>query len=304
VIDVGCYLCGSDRAVTLFEQTFQDPYLNLVNPELNAVTRHWKACADCGFVYRTPMLSESEQETLYRNYGDDVFKKESPDAYFDRIASMPPSESENHAKAVWLKDRLERVGTLLSVAGSLSVLDVGCGAGLLMRKLKDVLPIPLDLCGVELNPDYAALAARRLRGDIRRVDYRPGLFGRKFSLVMCTKVLEHVRDPENFVGRLTDDLADGGVLFLEVPDIMDVENLPAEHDRFFIPHIYFFSPNAMAEILSRLGLGVISSRSVTTPSGRSYLQVLAGRSVPAAKTSKPYDDAAALLKARRAKFTN
>lgn len=303
MIDVGCYLCGSDKSVTLFEQAFTDPYLNLVDPALNAVKRHWKTCADCGFIYRTPMLTEAEQESLYRNYGDDVFKKESPDAYFDRIASMPPSESENHAKAVWLQESF--VGLVSASEGRpLSVLDVGCGAGLLMRKLKDVSPVPLAFCGVELNPDYAALAARRLGADIRRIDYRSGLFGRRFSLVMCTKVLEHVRDPEQFIGMLADDLADGGVLFLEVPDIADIENLPAEHDRFFIPHIYFFSPSTMAELLARRGLGVIASRSIMTRSGRSYFQVLAGRSIPAGRMPRPYDDAVALLRKRRAKFTN
>jgi 2-polyprenyl-3-methyl-5-hydroxy-6-metoxy-1,4-benzoquinol methylase len=103
------------------------------------------------------------------------------------------------------------------------------------------------------------------------------LFGRTFDLVMLTKVLEHVPDPAPFVQDLAKDLGPRGVLFLEVPDVLDLELLPPDHDRFYIPHIYYFSRAALAELVQRAGLAVLTARTVTGQRNRSYLQLLAAR---------------------------
>lgn len=302
--DVACYLCGTSAAVTLFEQKGEDPYLNFVNPALNGVPRFWKACETCGFVYRSPVLDEQELGTLYENYGRDVFRKEAPDAHFDRIDALPPEVSENHPKALWLSSELEKHwGESKLQNEETAILDVGCGAGLFPYKLKKFVN-KAALFGVELNPDYASLAKRRAGMTIRQDNYRAGLFGRRFDLVMSTKVLEHVADPRFFIAELAKDLAADGVLFLEVPDILDVAELPAEHDRFYAPHLYYFTTKTLAILLAEAGLEVLRARSVTMGRERSYLQLLAVPTNRKIELAKPYDSAAELLRKRRLKHTN
>lgn len=299
---VPCYLCGSAERKVLFAQRGHDPYLDMINPGLHALTRNWTVCTCCGFVYRDPMPDAGELDVLYAAYERDVFRGTDSDAYFDRIVSLPPNESENFQKVRWLAEVMVTQG-LGGGGRGLSVLDVGCGGGTLLHTLSGMVDTR-RVCGVELNSAYAELASRRLDADVRCEAYSCGRFGEAFDLVVCTKVLEHVADPLPFLAGMVKDLVPRGLLFVEVPDIADIAVLPPEHERFFIPHLYYFSARTLGALLVRVGLAVIVSRSITTSRGRVYLQVVArhteeyeGRiSKPVAvKLPEPYDDSEVLL---------
>jgi len=290
--EVGCCLCGSDAKSVLFAQEGFDPYLKTISEDLEKIPRFWCVCDNCGFVYRSPTLEDHELARLYEHYEEEIFKSTTPDAYFDKIVGIPDAESENVQKINWLKETLGEQGPG-KPAAEMSVLDVGCGGGTLLYAIFEKLGCT-DLCGVEMNKAYAGLAARRLDADIRNQSYSSGMFERTFDLVVNTKVLEHVPKPGAFIRELASDLSPEGILFLEVPDIMDVYMLPPRHDRFYIPHIFYFSANTLREFLAGAGLSIITHRSVTTHRGRSYLQILAARSREAARSDAPYDDPEAL----------
>lgn len=293
---VKCYLCGSDVKTALFLQEGRDPYLEIVSKNLLKVPRYWYVCDDCGYVYRSPVLEESELKKLYENYEKDVFKNSTSDDYFDKIINIPEPDSENAQKTIWLERTLIEHG-LGSDLHAISVLDVGCGGGTLLYALSKKLGCT-NLYGVELNQPYADLAKRRLDADIRNEKYQSGMFGKKFDLVVFTKVLEHIPEPLPFIAELARDLSTKGILFLEVPDIMDIYSLPPSHERFYIPHIYYFSANTLRELLAREGLSILTNRSITTHRGRSYLQLLAGHSSEAKPSEMPYDDPQALKRKR------
>lgn len=291
--DVACYLCGSEAGEVLFEQEGHDPYLALVFDARPDRPLSWMVCRGCGFVYRSPVLEPEELETLYAQYEEDVFADTDPDEYFDKIITLPAEVSENQQKVDWLGDVLDRPTAGLD--RGLRVLDIGCGGGTLAHTLAASLPVR-ELCGVELNPAYAALAARRLDADIRNQAYERGLFGGVFDLLVCTKVLEHVPDPLPFLREMWHDLHEDGFLFLEVPDLRDMFSLPPDHERFWIPHIHFFSEHTLTELLRRAGFDVREARVVTTSRGRAYLQVLAVRREEGERTAAPYDSAVEVLR--------
>lgn len=286
-----CYLCGSDSRRTLFAQSMDDPYLALAFDRPPSEPLNWVVCRECGFVYRTPALDAGELETLYARYEEDVFKNTDPDAYFDRIVSLPRDRSENWGKVDWLAGALEGLGA----AARPSVLDIGCGGGTLLHTLGERMPLG-PVCGVELNPAYAELASRRLCADVRNEAYACGLFGRSFDLLVCTKVLEHVPDPLPFLAEMGRDLSEGGFLFLEVPDVSDLLHLPPDNPRFYIPHIHFFSAATLGALLVRAGFAVRETRVSVTHRGRAYLQVLAVRGVGEEPAAPPYDDPELLVR--------
>ncbi|HWJ59803.1 MAG TPA: bifunctional 2-polyprenyl-6-hydroxyphenol methylase/3-demethylubiquinol 3-O-methyltransferase UbiG [Sphingomicrobium sp.] len=99
-----------------------------------------------------------------------------------------------------------------------SALDVGCGAGLLAEPLArmgaKVTAIDAALELVEVAKDHAS-------GQGLDIDYRAAavedLTG-TFDLVTAMEVIEHVADPQAFVGSLGARLAPGGLLILSTPN--------------------------------------------------------------------------------------
>ena len=283
---VCCYLCGSGRGEVLFEQPGGDPYWDLIFDQPPSAPLNWLVCRDCGFAYRSPVLDEDELKILYARYEEDVFKGIDPNTYFDRIVHLPRDVSENWAKADWVATVMEGLG----LGESPSVLDIGCGGGTLLHTLNERVSLG-DVCGVELNPAYAELALRRLGADIRNELYTSGAFGRVFNLIICTKVLEHVPNPLPFLQQMASDLSEDGLLFIEVPDVSDLYTLPPSNERFFIPHIYFFSTNTLSTLLAKAGFYVREIRVISTHRGRAYLQVLAAKGQGGRPICKPpFDD--------------
>jgi len=280
-------MCGASLRTLLFKQRGRDPYLEIVFGPSKIVDLCWYVCDRCGFVYRSPILDEAEMAKLYSNYEADVFKDCDPDEYFDKIVAIPDADSENVQKTIWLGDIL-REHIHNQAIHSLSVLDVGCGGGTLLHTMCEKLSFG-ELCAVELNKAYADLAKRRLNADVRNQKYEPGLFNKSFDLVVCAKVLEHVIDPEPFLSALAEDLAEDGLLFVEVPDVSDMYTLPPDHERFYIPHVYYFSCSTLGVMLGSVGLKVLSNRNVVTHRGRSYLQIVARRGGPSEPPLPPYD---------------
>ena len=111
-------------------------------------------------------------------------------------------------------------------------------------------------------------------------------------MLINTKVLEHVADPLPFLKEMFDDLEIGGLLFIEVPDVSDMFSLPPTHERFWIPHIYFFSANTLGALLRKVGFHIVAHRVIETARQRSYLQFVAEKTeiVSAKIVVKPYDD--------------
>jgi 2-polyprenyl-3-methyl-5-hydroxy-6-metoxy-1,4-benzoquinol methylase len=98
------------------------------------------------------------------------------------------------------------------------VLDVGCSAGYLSRRLVER---GSTVVGIELD-EQAASQARRwcetvLTGDVETMElpFEPG----SFDVVMCADLIEHLRDPLAFLGRVRPLLRPGGRIVLTTPNV-------------------------------------------------------------------------------------
>jgi len=93
-----------------------------------------------------------------------------------------------------------------------SVLDVGCGTGLLLRHMK------ADAVGLDINPWNVKKAkehARRqvIRGDAELLPIRSSVL----DLVICTETLEHLPDPSRALGEVHRVLKQNGKIIGSVP---------------------------------------------------------------------------------------
>lgn len=96
--------------------------------------------------------------------------------------------------------------------------DVGCGAGLLAEPLTR---LGAEVTGVDAAPENIAAARLHAEGQGLAIDYRVGgveTLTQKYDLVTSLEVIEHVRDPRNFVWGLAEALAPDGLLILSTPN--------------------------------------------------------------------------------------
>ena len=97
----------------------------------------------------------------------------------------------------------------------LTILDVGCGGGLLAEPLARlggqitaVDPLPASIEAAKQHAEAAALSI-----DYRSVSLESlGLAGQRFDLVIASEVIEHVAEPADFVAALAEVTRSGGLL--------------------------------------------------------------------------------------------
>jgi len=101
------------------------------------------------------------------------------------------------------------------------VLDVGCNTGALGAAYRRLNP-RAHLLGIELDPEAAALATRRL-DQVAVVDVEqdplPFELDRPIDCIVYGDVLEHLRDPWAVLGRQIEALADDGTVVICVPNM-------------------------------------------------------------------------------------
>jgi SAM-dependent methyltransferase len=96
-----------------------------------------------------------------------------------------------------------------------SMLDAGCGTGVLLQKLHEKYP-HARLAGFEYSPEGLEFARRRLPGaEFSVLDLSRSSLEEKFDLVTCIDVLEHIPDDRAALRNLL--AMTGGHLILSVP---------------------------------------------------------------------------------------
>lgn len=99
------------------------------------------------------------------------------------------------------------------------LLDIGCGSGWLGREIKQ--KNDCYVVGITISEEEAALASQRLdrviRCDLNNFD--PSELG-KFDCIVCSHILEHLYQPQDFLRRLRNNLIPEGVLIVALPNIL------------------------------------------------------------------------------------
>lgn len=100
-----------------------------------------------------------------------------------------------------------------------SVLDIGCGAGLLSEPL---CRLGGDVTGVDAAFENIAVAKAHAEEQHLNIRYLTGelesVEDTNFDLITAMEVLEHVADPEQFIQAIADKLDPNGLLILSTPN--------------------------------------------------------------------------------------
>lgn len=185
------------------------------------------------------------------------------------------------------RDRLEIQRLVPAHAGS--VLDVGCGAGVLGAALKRRGIV--EVVGVEIDPDAAATAEKVLDrvhiGDIEAIDLPYGTS--TFDCIILADVIEHLRDPWALLKRLVPLLKADGRVIASLPNVRhwSVVRGLLQGEWTYLPagildqnHFRFFTLKSGRALLESAGLTVIEVYPVCSESVPDLAPLLqAGRSL-------------------------
>lgn len=141
-----------------------------------------------------------------------------------------------------------------------SIVDIGCGAGLVLKEVIECLPNVREGLGLDISPQAITLAKRletpKLRfdtGDFRQLNDQR-------DLVLCLDVFEHVDD---YLGFLQDLRAVASYFVFHIPLDMNVSAVVRDNFatiRSKVGHLHYFSESTALATLSYCGYEVLRSR--------------------------------------------
>lgn len=137
----------------------------------------------------------------------------------------------------------------------LEILEIGCGAGYLLHRLRQM---GARVSGVE--PDQTCARAARAAGlEVVNSEFDECAFDRKFDVIVHHNVLEHMTEPERFLRAQIGLLKSRGLIALAVPD--EAASIEQGHlSMLYHQHWAYFSRETITALARSVGAHVLSSR--------------------------------------------
>ena len=219
-----CYLCGHEAFDTLPGKVRDMPELGILK------------CRACGLV-----CLES-------------FEHIAPDYYSSAYTEQNhPDQDWQHHLNERLRDDARRAEQLLPLVANRRYLDVGCGGGGVLLKLRKhcasaagvepqvVWNQHLQNAGITVHAELDELAPRSQ------------------DVISLFHVLEHVPDPIPFLRALRDKLDHNGALVIEVPNADDAllglyRSQAFSEFTYWSPHLFLYNPATLRRLLAKAGI--------------------------------------------------
>lgn len=199
-------------------------------------------CKRCGLVYLNPRLTPRQE--VNEEYSADYYIK-----IFLRQESKTKEEIEEEVN--------KNIGRAEEISGECNkggkILDIGCGLGFFMACLKRY---GWDVTGIDISEWATNFAKEKLglnvfTGIIENIE-----FNTQFDVITIYHVLEHLSDPLKTLRRITEIIANEGILIIKGPNLASFDaiwhgrNWRGYDDR---THRYYFTPKTYEMILEKAG---------------------------------------------------
>ncbi len=143
------------------------------------------------------------------------------DEWWDPTGKFAPLHRLNPVRIGYIRDRAAAHWQRDALSGraldGLSLLDIGCGGGLLSEPMTR---LGARVTGVDASARNISVAALHAERQGLSIDYRQGTAealadsGAKFDIVMALEIVEHVSDVDLFLRSCGNMVKPGGLLFL------------------------------------------------------------------------------------------
>lgn len=245
-----CLFCNSGEFEIVFEYK-QPPRGEVRFPfSDNNYYRVVYRCLVCGhFLSQHEMNISALYEDAYvqSTYGgSDGIRKN-----FDRIVGLDPAKSDNYGRAQRIIEFMAKQFESHSRNKHIpTVLDVGSGLCVFLYKMKaagwDCTALDPDIRNVQHAQQVVGVQAVN-------ADFMLAKDLGRFELITFNKVLEHIQDPVAMLAKSRENLRDGGIVYIEVPDGECAVVEGPGREEFFIEHLHVFSLASLALLARQAG---------------------------------------------------
>lgn len=275
-----CYLCSSPTSIL---------YSHLTDRLANA-EGSWSfiecTSKSCGLISSFPLPQEDEINSLYEGYsvnqsGRMYGKGTRWSRFLNGIADTVETRCYgcSHGAVSGLADKTGRkVGRLVTPfpylyrlfgerimwvnrrKGDTRILDIGCGSGTLLNRLRS---LGWTTLGVEPDP-VAAEKGRQLgleieTGTIETIDWG----NRTFDAITLQHVVEHMLDPVSTMSQIRKLLNPNGLVYIAIPNpnSLGAKWLGPDWLGWDVPrHLHMFPGAALSKLLDQSGMQILSIR--------------------------------------------
>lgn len=206
-------------------------------------------CAACGLARTTPRLAADALPEFYEEDYHALHQSvETPKA-----GTALFREGQGKAIAQFVSDFLP--------SGPISVADIGCGTGQVLRELEAALGTGRVIAaGCEYAASFVE-AGRAAGSDIRHGGPETLLESAPFDLVILSHVVEHFPEPIDDLGLIRRLGHANSVFYVEVPGLLTIDQKREYAYRFdqyvTVAHTYHFTLSTLASTMSRAGFTLI-----------------------------------------------
>lgn len=240
MLSTQCAVCGKKQRIKeLYKENFST---NQINAQIFSARRspdrlHYRLvkCVNCGLIFSNPVFPVKTVEKLYKkskfNYNlESYFLKKT---YGEYLRQVLPSNNFDKLK----------------------ILDIGCGNGFFMEEAME-MGIK-NVFGIEPSIGSIKKASQEIKKNIKCDILRPRLFrNNSFDIICFFHTLDHVFDPNVFLGIVHDLLKKNGKVICVVHDTegLSVRLFGEKSPIFDIEHIYLFNKKTLAKIFKKNNL--------------------------------------------------
>lgn len=229
-----CSICGESESTLVFDQPMKSiiglqdmDYHHLIN-----------ACSTCGFIYASPI----PKDQFIQQYYEQMSNYEHPES-----SGIKPA-----AEMRQIDRQLEIIAGGFATGFTGRALEVGCSIALGLSRLKEV---GWNVLGLDPSEKCIEISRTRLGVEVRKGFLSLHLLQDKapFDLIILSHVLEHLVDPAWAMKVLHELLAESGLIFIEVPNMLGLHRTKCA---FTFEHVNYFTPTSLTNLVQQGGFAV------------------------------------------------
>ncbi|WP_407282802.1 class I SAM-dependent methyltransferase [Methanolobus sp. WCC1] len=229
-----CILCGNDSS-------------NVITKKIRSgEERNVFYCENCDLGILDDRRSEQELKDFYaecyrKEHTPTINTESNPQELFDLYSKFQDS------RLSLIKDKL---------GPDKSLLEIGCSAGMFLYNVK---PYVGEVNGIDYDVNSVQFAGEKCSCNVFNVAIEnTDLPEKSFDIICMFQMLEHVKDPVDFLRSVSKYLKDDGVLYIEVPNLRDAliyaYDLPHHYQFYFhASHLFYYSEKSLKKLLGMIG---------------------------------------------------
>ena len=148
------------------------------------------------------------------------------------------------------EDVLKHISLALDHNLNKSFLEIGCGDGYLLHRLREMGANKVLGC----EPGPKAIEGKKKYGiEIKNYFMKKELFQEKFYFIFSNGTLEHVSDPDLFIRQQKELTKEEGIVFFAVPNC-ELKLKLGDENILSLEHWNYFTRNSLIKLMNRNGL--------------------------------------------------